>query len=149
MKKIDKKDIEIISCLRKNSREKLKKIAKDVSLPISTVYDRIQKMEALGVIKKYSCMIDPKKIDYSIKAKIFFKMPNEVKKEFELSETKNPVINSLSKITGGDWDYIAEGFFQDIDHLYNYVEDANRKFKGSTQQIDYIVNELKREGFLT
>lgn len=148
MKRIDKKDIEIISCLRKNSREKLKKIARTVGLPISTVYDRIRKMEELGVIKSYSCMIDPKKIDYSIKAKIFFKIPNESKKDFELIEIKSPVINSLAKITGGDWDYVAEGFFQDIDHLYNYVEDINKKFKGTNQQIHYIVNDLKREEFL-
>lgn len=67
MKRIDKKDIEIISCLRKNSREKLKKIARTVGLPISTVYDRIRKMEELGVIKSYSCMIDQKRLTTRLK----------------------------------------------------------------------------------
>ena len=148
MKKIDERDIQIISCLRKNSRTKLKKISQDVKLPISTVYDRIKKMEKNGIIKTYSCLIDPKKIDYSIKAKIFFKIPTDSRKEFENKEKSNPVINSLFKVTGGNWDYIAEGFFQDIDHLYNYVDKVNKNFKNCSHQVHYIVNEIKHEQFL-
>jgi DNA-binding Lrp family transcriptional regulator len=144
----DKKDLDILSCLRLNSREKLKKIAMSVKLPISTVYDRIKKMEKHGIIKKYSCIVEPKKLNHSIKTKIFFKVPNNLRKSFEEKESKNKVINSLLRISGNEWDYVAESFFQDIDHLYTYLEGINEDYEGSKNQVYYIINEIKQEGFL-
>jgi DNA-binding Lrp family transcriptional regulator len=145
---IDSKDIAILSCLRINAREKLKKIAKDVKLPISTVYDRIKKMESEGVIKKYSCLIEPKKMNHSIKTKILFKIPGDLKAKFEAQEVNSPFLNSLLKLTGGEWNYMAEGFFQNIDHMCNYTEKLTKEYPESQHQIHYIINELKQEDFL-
>ena len=145
---MDPKDLAILSCLRVNAREKLKKIAKDVKLPISTVYDRIKKMEKEGIIKKYSCLIEPKKMNHSIKTKIFFSIPGDLKTKFEAQEVNRPFLNSLFKLTGGEWNYMAEGFFQNIDHMCNYVEKLAKDYPESKHQIHYIVNELKQEDFL-
>ena len=52
--RIDDKDLEIISCLKKNARISASAISKKTGMSVSAVIDRIKKLETTGVIKQYS-----------------------------------------------------------------------------------------------
>lgn len=56
---IDQKDLDILKHLRNDARNQLSVIQKKTKIPISTIHDRIQKMENRGIIKKYTAMINP------------------------------------------------------------------------------------------
>ncbi|MCP1103367.1 Lrp/AsnC family leucine-responsive transcriptional regulator [Aequitasia blattaphilus] len=55
---MDKIDYQILEILKKNGRERASEISKEVHLTVSTVIERIKKMEQSGVIKGYTVLID-------------------------------------------------------------------------------------------
>jgi len=62
---IDEKDLKIIKLLQENSRMPYTELAKKVGISDVAVIKRIKKLEKQGVIKKYTIVIDPKKLGYN------------------------------------------------------------------------------------
>ncbi len=60
---IDDVDQQIIQLLQDNARLSNSAIAKEVGLTISTVHDRVKKLEKKGIIKGYVAIIDANLID--------------------------------------------------------------------------------------
>ena len=63
MKKLDKKDIDIMWELFNNSRQPISKIARSVKFPKETVKYRISQLEKHGVINKYYAIANASKIN--------------------------------------------------------------------------------------
>lgn len=59
---LDHLDWQILRLLQENAKQTYTEIGNQLKVAHSTVYDRIQKMEAQGVIKKYEVIIDREKI---------------------------------------------------------------------------------------
>jgi Lrp/AsnC family transcriptional regulator for asnA, asnC and gidA len=59
---LDNLDCQILNLLQENAKLTFAEIGKELDVAHSTVYDRIQKMEKHGVIKKYEVVLDPEKI---------------------------------------------------------------------------------------
>ena len=57
-------------------------------------------------------------------------------------------INSVFKINNG-YDFLIEGVFKDIREVEDFIETIEDKFKIKSKQVYYIVDEIKREGFMT
>ncbi|MFX1519394.1 MAG: Lrp/AsnC family transcriptional regulator [Promethearchaeota archaeon] len=59
---LDEKDSRILELLQENSSQSLKDIAENVKLSIPTVRKRIIKLEECGIIKKWTVILDGKKL---------------------------------------------------------------------------------------
>jgi len=59
---LDNLDWQILNLLQRNAKLTFTEIGKKLDVAHSTVYDRIQRMEEHGVIKKYEAVVDPEKI---------------------------------------------------------------------------------------
>ena len=59
---LDNLDWQILNLLQQNAKLTFAEIGKKLDVAHSTVYDRIQRMEEHGVIKKYEAVVDPEKI---------------------------------------------------------------------------------------
>jgi Lrp/AsnC family transcriptional regulator for asnA, asnC and gidA len=59
---LDSFDWKILELLQGNSKQTYTEIGKQLGVAHSTIYDRIQKMERFGIIKKYTVLIDNEKI---------------------------------------------------------------------------------------
>lgn len=59
---MDSLDVKILSCLSKNARQKASQISEEIGLSVSAVTERIKKLEASGVIRSYSVVLDQKKL---------------------------------------------------------------------------------------
>ncbi|ABN69161.1 transcriptional regulator, AsnC family [Staphylothermus marinus F1] len=62
---IDEIDMKILKILMENARATYNEIAKRVGLSDVAVIKRIRRLEKDGVIKKYTIIVDPKKLGYS------------------------------------------------------------------------------------
>ena len=62
MKNMDDKDYAVLNVLRKNAKLSTKQIAKKTGIPITTVHNRIKKLESSGIIKGYTTILDNKLI---------------------------------------------------------------------------------------
>ena len=62
---IDEKDLKIIKLLQENSRIPYTELAKKIGVSDVAIIKRIKKLEKQGIIKKYTIIVDPKKLGYN------------------------------------------------------------------------------------
>ena len=65
-KHLDEKDKAILSILSENARATYSDIAKKIGLSDVAVIKRIKRLERDGVIRRYTIIVDPEKLGYSI-----------------------------------------------------------------------------------
>lgn len=142
-----KKDILIMSHLRRNGRESLTKLSKLTHIPVSTIFDRM-KANADNLIKRHTCLIDFSKLGYGTRATIVYKIDKSVREGFREHLIKNLSVNSVYKINNG-FDFMIEGVFKDIKEIEDFNEQLEEKFKIKQKQVYYIIEDIAREKFMT
>jgi len=71
---VDSIDLNILECLKLNSRQAYVEIGKQVQLSQSSVRERVKKMEDIGIIKKYGIELQHKNLGLGIEVFILFKL---------------------------------------------------------------------------
>lgn len=146
--KITKKDAEIISYLRNNARNKITIISKAINSPATTIYDKVKSHEKKGIIKKSVALIDFAKIGYSSTAFIALKANGMQRNELQQFLAEHPNVNSLYR-TGIDNDFVAECIFSDQAVLQDFIESIQQNFNIDSPKVYSIIQEIKKEDFLT
>jgi DNA-binding Lrp family transcriptional regulator len=138
---LTKKQRQILSELRSNSRQHLSKIACKLNMPNSTVFDNYKILSYY--IKKYVTLVDFEKIGYSLKINFIFSIKNNEIIGF-LKKQQN--INSIYMVNNKKT-LLAECFFRNISEAYEFKEKLQEE---GCQKIDmrYIIEEIKKENFL-
>lgn len=146
-KMLSKKDLIVLSHLRNDSRETLTKMSRKTSIPVSTLFDRIR-MHENSIIKRYTAILDFTQLGYNSRAKIIIKVKREEREDVENYLQKHENINSLYKINNG-YDFLVEGIFKHIKEVEDFMEQLEIKFKIKSSQVYYIIEDIKREEFLS
>ena len=141
------KDLLILSNLRQNARVSLTNMSKKIHMPVSTIFEKIKKHEKT-FIKKHTTLIDFSKIGYTARAQITLKVDKRSKEEISRYLLHHPSINSVYKITNG-YDFLLEGIFSNMLGIEEFIETLEDKFKIKQKHVYYVIEDLKREGFLT
>ena len=144
---MNKKDIKILSHLRNDARMSLTRMSKKTSIPISTIFDKIKLLQD-DVIKKHTTLLDFNKLGYSTRANIMISVDRESKDPIKYYLTKNPCINSVYKINNG-FDFMIEGVFRQIKDMEDFLDTLEQRFDIKDKQSYFIIDELKRESFMT
>lgn len=105
---VDDTDITILGLLRENSRINASLIAENIGMSVSTVTERIRKLEQSGVIKKYTLALDNKLIGMDVLAFISISLEHPKHNEdFVNSINNNPNVIECHYITG-DFDFLLK-----------------------------------------
>jgi len=105
---MDKTDIKILECLRENARINASLIGERINMSVSAVIERIKKLESAGIIKKYTAILDEKKLGKETTAFISVRLEHPKYNEgFRESVKKLPEIIECYYLTG-DFDYILK-----------------------------------------
>ena len=145
---LDKKDEAIITSLKENAKLSTQQIAKRTRIPITTVHNRIKKLEREGVIKGYTVVLDNKKIGKPLAAYILvtvdYGLLKEIKKsQYELAQQllRHPAVESSAMITGAS-DIIIKARCSSIDELNEFVTVYLRNVLGVEKtQTAIVLNE--------
>jgi len=132
--------------LREDSRKKLTEISKQTSIPISTLFDVLKEVQG-NLVTKNTVLLNFFNLGYHAHAQVFLKVDPEKKEELKKHLTLNPCVNSLYKTNNG-WDFMIETVHKNIRELDGFLEQLNQKFNIREQQIHYLIDELKKEGFV-
>jgi len=135
--KLDEKDIGLLNELQKNCRQGLKKIARRLNMSITTVYERMKKLEENGVIKGYKAILDAEKTGNPVIAFIFIRMQyyypdmSEPLSQREVAK-KISMIPGVSEvhIIGGEWDILVKARARNLKEMGDFIIDRLRKIKG-------------------
>src|SRR3990167_5232563 len=105
---MDKKDEKILELLRENSKLTTHQISKKTLIPITTVHNRIKKLEKEGIIKRYTLELDNKKLGKNIAAYIHITVDYRLLKEIKISQhdlakklKQDESVEEAAMVTGG------------------------------------------------
>ncbi|MEK6947929.1 MAG: Lrp/AsnC family transcriptional regulator [Nanoarchaeota archaeon] len=144
---LDKKELMILSKFRENSRESLTRMSRKISVPVSTIYEKLKGYEK-SVIKRHTSLLDFSKLGFNTRATIILKVSKENKdplKEFLLN---NRYVNTFYKINNG-YDFMIEAVFRELNEVESFVDELEDKYNVQDKKVYYIIDELKKEAFLS
>lgn len=141
-----KRDLQILSYLRRNARESLTDLSKMSRIPVSTIYDRLKtKMD--NCVVKHTSIIDFGKLGYTTRAHILLKVHKDKRDELREHLNNHHMINTVSKINNG-YDFIAEGVFRHMKELEDFLESIEARFELVSHNVFYIIEDIKKESFM-
>jgi len=126
-----------------NSRKTLAQISKETGISISTLFDTLKRLEK-NVITRHVSLIDFTKVGYGIK--VFYTIQAQQKDDLKQFLLKAPNVNNLFTLSNKH-DLCAECIFEDLRDMANFKEELEN-FQINNLQESFIVEELKKEGFL-
>jgi len=145
--KITKKDIQIISHLRRDSREMLTKLSRKTGVPVSTIFDRL-KMHTGGLIKKNTSIIDFTMLGFNSRAKVILKVDREDREELKQILKTNKNINNAYRINNG-YDFMFEAIFRNMKELEDFLYSLEKEFRILEKHVYYVIDGIKQEDFLS
>lgn len=119
--KLDDKDIRIIAELEKNSNQTTHKLSKKLNYPVTTIYNRIKKLEKEGVIKRYTVDLDHKKLGKPIVAILGITITRgSDHMDVARAVRRLDGVFELNMMTGGT-DFLVKVRVKDIDELNTLI----------------------------
>lgn len=133
---LDEKDGKLLEILAKNCKMSTFEISKKTGMPVTTVHNRIKRLEAAGVIIGYSAITDKKKLGKNIVGYVMITVayhaaPGKTISQVELTKKLASLeeVEEASIVTG-ETDIILKIRVKDIDDLNNFVIERLRKIEG-------------------
>ena len=135
---MDHIDIKILRYLTKDARMNASQISQKVNLSISAVIERMKKMEASGLIKGYTAVIDEKLAGFNVQAMISIRLEHpKYNQEFNRRMCSHECVMECFYITG-DFDYIARIGVSSTDELTKVLHDI-KQISGVSLTRTYVV----------
>jgi Lrp/AsnC family transcriptional regulator for asnA, asnC and gidA len=119
--KIDDLDLKIIRELQKDARQSYREISERLKVAEGTVYNRVNKLQELGVIKRFIPDIDFSKLGYDLVAIIGLMVEGGHLPEIEKKISKKKNVSAVYDVTG-DYDALIVAKFKDRDALNKFVK---------------------------
>ena len=142
---INEKDKKILDLLSRNCKSTTKEMSEKLGLPITTVHNRIKKMEENGIIKNYMAVIDHKKLGKILQAFI------QISVTYSTSEGKHLSQEDLAKkiyqmpeveecyIMTGTTDILISVRVSSVEELNNFLINKLRVMEGVQNTLTAIV----------
>jgi Lrp/AsnC family leucine-responsive transcriptional regulator len=142
---IDAIDIKILEILRKNSRVPASFISERISMSLSAVSERIKKLEASGIIKQYTAVLDSKKLGKDTTAFISVRLEHpKYNDQFTVNVKNQPEIIECYYLTG-DFDYLLKVITSSTEML-SEILNIIKSIKGvSLTKTVVVLSEVKND----
>lgn len=141
---MDHIDSKILSCLTRDARMNASQISQQVNLSVSAVIERMKKMEASGLIKGYTAVIDEKQAGFNVQALISIRLEHpKYNQEFNRQMCGHDRVMECFYITG-DFDYIARIGVSSTEELTKVLHDI-KQIPGVSLTRTYVVLDNVKE----
>jgi Lrp/AsnC family leucine-responsive transcriptional regulator len=148
METLDKQDLILLSELQRDSRQTVQQLADAAGLSSTPAWKRVKEMEATGVIRGYTALVDREKIGLSlcVLAEINLTRHNEDDvRRFEREVSSCPPIVSCYSTTG-QADYVVKVLVPDIKAYESFLHEVLFKLQGVTHvRSSVVLKEIKSE----
>ena len=145
---LDDKDKKIIEALRRNARSSTQEISKITQIPITTVHNRLKRLEESGAILQYTTIVDEKLLGNEVIALIMVQasgiLPNMTRISQSDLAKRIKAIKEVTEVNSviGSADLAVRAVCRSIDHLNDHILHAIKNMGGVEKVHTLIV--LKR-----
>jgi len=141
---MQEKDKKILEAVKQNARSSTREIAKKTRLPITTVYNRLKRLEKEKVILGYTANIDYEKCGKPVSAFLFLTVDYEKIKHLTQAKMKEKIIKTIhpeeAHMVTGNFDIMLKIHAESTKHLSETIE-ALRKVEGVDKTHTMVVIE--------
>lgn len=145
---LDHDDLRILQLLQHDARLTNKEIADKIGKSVSSVYERIRKLNNEGIIRQYVAVLDKKKIGKSLGAYTHVQLKehaDHMMKTFEKEVIMFPEVMECYHMSG-QYDYLLKVALQDMDEYYGFIINKIAKLSNvGTVQSFFVLFEAKKE----
>lgn len=121
---IDAVNVRLLEELQRDARLSLAELGRRVGLSSPAVAERVQRMEATGVIRGYHADVDPRALGYQLTVVIRIRpAPRELKKVADLARRTEEVVE-CQRITGEDC-FFMKAHVRDVAHMEELIDRFN------------------------
>jgi DNA-binding Lrp family transcriptional regulator len=118
---IDKLDLKIINQLNQNARTSFREISRKLKISLTTVANRVKRLEQEGIIKGYIPLINLDKLGYNLLTIIGIRISRGKLMEVERRISKNPHVYEIYDTTG-EWDSLIIARFKNREELNKFIK---------------------------
>ena len=151
--KLDSSDLTLLGLLQHDSKKTAKELGTDLDMPVTTVYAKIKRMEELGLIKRYTAILDAPKLGFTATAFVLatfsYRSPGTTgvtlsQREVAKEVAAFPEVQEVHVISG-DWDLLIKVKATDIDAVGRFVVDKLRTVRGIEKTVTCMVFDTAKE----
>jgi len=148
----DETDKKILQLLQQDSKQTTKELSNKLNLSVTAVYERIKKLENLGVIAKYVALVRKEKVAKAFVAFCHIKLiqhSQDYVVKFEKEVTNLAEVLECYHISG-DYDYLLKVHVTDMEEFRDFMVNKLTTINhiGSTHSM-FVINEVKHTTALT
>lgn len=145
--KLDEKDVDILRALQQNARLTNKELAAKVHLSTTPTYERVKRLERLGVIKQYATILDASKLNkgFAVFCSIKLRRLNS-----EMATAFTDMVKELPEVTecyniSGSFDYLLRIHASDMKHYQQFLLNViGRHDNISRLESTFVMEEIKQ-----
>ena len=142
---MDKIDAGIIRCLTEDARMNASQIGAQVNLSVSAVIERMKKLEASGLIRGYTAVLDEKLAGFDTQVLISVRLEHpKYNQSFTQQMVAHPAVMECYYITG-DFDYMARVLVSSTEELTRVLNHI-KQLPGVSLTRTYVVLENCKSG---
>ncbi len=144
--RMDELDEKILDILNEDARKSYREIARKLNVSLTTVSNRIKRLEEDKVIERYIPLINQEKMGYDLTAVINVKISHGKLLEVQERISKDKHVSGVYDITG-EWDSLIIAHFKDRRDLNGFIKGVlsiDNVEKTNTQIVLNIVKNEKR-----
>lgn len=132
---MDSLDIKILKLLQNNARITASDISSKINLSVPAVSDRLRKLDASGVIEKYTIIINAKKLNRDLTVIMFISLesPKYINKFLDSIQKEDEILEC--HYLAGDYDYalkIVTENTETLEKILNRIKSLNGVIKTKT-----------------
>lgn len=146
---INEKDLKILAKLKENSKKTTAHISAQTGIPVTTVHNRIKRMEKKGIIKKYTLELNHAVLGNNLTAYLMIHTTNMLANGLKVNqEDTAKEIKALSgietvELLAGHGDILAKARVKDVNELNEKIMQEIRKIDGVDKtQTMVVLNEF-------
>ncbi|AAL81858.1 AsnC family transcriptional regulator [Pyrococcus furiosus DSM 3638] len=142
---IDDLDRKILSLLIEDSRLSYREIAKKLNVAVGTIYNRIKKLEDMGVIQGFTVKLNYEKLGYELTAIIGIKAQGKKIREIERIIARDKHVTCVYDVTG-EYDIIVIAKFRSREDMNRFVKSV-LSVDGVEKTNTHVALEIVKEDF--
>ncbi|MDO1500916.1 Lrp/AsnC family transcriptional regulator [Winogradskyella maritima] len=143
---LDNTDRQLLNFLQADTKQTTKRLAHQLGLSATAVYERIRKLEKHGIIRNYVALLDRKKIDREFVAFCHVKLVQHAREYVVKFEKEIAQVSEVLECyhISGDYDYLLKVVVEDMEEFREFMVKKLTTIShiGSTHSM-FMINEVK------
>lgn len=144
MYKLDRYDLQILKTLSTDGRITKSRLAEIVCLSVSPTWERVKRLETIGLISGYRAVIDWTTVFQSSQLVVEVRLDRHTASDMQRFEQRIAQAPEVTQCyaTGGGVDYIIHVRARDIDHYQRFIDQLLLENLGIDRYFTYIVTKV-------